>query len=374
MNEGEAMTKSKRVHVLAMAIAALSVTVTPAWAQTGTGHVEHHGGRAPAVDAPRKTQGSMPAMGQDGMNHEATPATSDSHSGMKPDAPQPSTSGAMPGMNHGSPSAPQRGMSGLEQGTGTMDHGDMNMQGGAAPPNARDPHAYSGGYTLDSGPHALPGPRLLRLADEHSFGALRVERLERVHTRDGNATAYDTQAWFGRNYERLVLKAEGDAARGKLQEAQTEVLWGHAVATYWDTQLGVRYDSGVGPDRGWLAFGIQGLAPYWFEVDATAYVGNSGRIALSLEAEYELLLTQKLILQPRMEINAYGRRDPARDIGSGLSDAAVGLRLRYEITRQFAPYVGVEWASKFGESADLARAGGEKRSETRWVGGVRFWF
>ena len=366
------MTRSKRFNVLAVAIAALSMT--PVWAQTGAGHAEHHGGAAPAADAPGKTGGSMPAMGHGAMNHEAMPGMSGSHPGMKPDTPGPSPSGAMQGMDHDSPSAPQQGMGGMNQGSGTMDQRDMTMQGGSAPPDARDPHAYSGGYTLDSRPYALPGPRQLRLSDEHSFGALRVDRLERVTTRDGNATAYDAQAWFGRDYDRLVLKAEGDAARGKLQDARTEVLWGHAVATFWDTQLGVRYDSGVGPERGWLAFGIQGLAPYWFEVDATAYVGNGGRTALRLGAEYELLLTQKLILQPRIEVNVYGRRDEARDIGSGLSDGAAGLRLRYEITRQVAPYVGVEWAGKFGESADFARAAGEKRSETRWVAGVRFWF
>ena len=366
------MTKSKRTNVLAMAIAALSVT--PVWAQTGAGHALHHGGAAPAAEVPKKTEGSMPAMDHGGMHPEAIPGMSGSHPGMKPDTPGPSPSGAMQGMDHDSPSAPQQGMGGMNQSSGTMDQRDMTMQGGSAPPDARDPHAYSGGYTLDSGPYALPGPRQLRLSDEHSFGALRVDRLERVYTRDGNATAYDAQAWFGRDYDRLVLKAEGDAARGKLQDARTEVLWGHAVATFWDTQLGVRYDSGVGPDRGWLAFGIQGLAPYWFEVDATAYVGNNGRTALRLGAEYELLLTQKLILQPRIEVNVYGRRDQARDIGSGLSDGAAGLRLRYEITRQVAPYVGVEWAGKFGESADFARAAGEKRSETRWVAGVRFWF
>ena len=366
------MTRSKRFNVLAVAIAALSMT--PVWAQTGAGHAEHHGGAATAADAPGKTGGSMPAMGHGGMNHEAMPGMSGSHPEMKPDTPGPSPPGAMQGMNRGSSPTPQQGMSGMNQGTGTMDQGDMNMQGGSAPPDARDPHAYSGGYALDSGPYALPGPRQLRLSDEHSFGALRVNRLERVYTRDGNATAYDAQAWFGRDYDRLVLKAEGDAARGKLQDARTEVLWGHAVATFWDTQLGVRYDSGVGPDRGWLVFGIQGLAPYWFEVDATAYVGNNGRTALRLEAEYELLLTQRLILQPRIEVNLYGGRDQARDIGSGLSGGAAGLRLRYEITRQIAPYVGVEWAGKFGESADFARTAGEKRSETRWVAGVRFWF
>ncbi|MBN8761920.1 MAG: copper resistance protein B [Thiobacillus sp.] len=250
----------------------------------------------------------------------------------------------------------------------------MNMQGGTAPPDARDPHAYSGDYTLDSGKYALPGPRQLRLADEHSFGSLLVDRLERVYTRDRNATAYEAQAWFGRDYDRLVIKAEGEYGQGKLQEARTELLWGHAIATFWDTQLGVRYDSGEGPDRGWLAFGVQGLAPYWFEVDAAAYVGDKGRTAFRLGAEYELLLTQKLVLQPRLEINAYGKSDEALGIGSGLSDGVAGLRLRYEFTRQFAPYVGVERAGKFGKTADLARAAGEKTDETRWVAGVRFWF
>lgn len=271
----------------------------------------------------------------------------------------------------GAAAAPTRAPSSA---SATMDHGSMNMQGGPAPADARDPHAYSNGLTLESGPYALPGPRQLRLSDEHAFGSVLLDRLERVDTKDGNATAYDAQAWFGGTYDRLVLKAEGDVAKGKLEEARTEVLWGHAIASYWDTQLGVRQDSGAGPDRTWLAVGIQGLAPYWFDVDATAYVGSSGRTALRLSGEYELLLTQRLILQPRMEVNLYGRRDEARGLGSGLADAAAGLRLRYEFSRQFAPYVGVEWAGKFGQTADFARAEGQRTRETRYVAGVRLWF
>ncbi len=144
-----------------------------------------------------------------------------------------------------------------DQAAGAMDYGDMNMQEMAAPNDAHDPHAYAGGYTLDSGEYALPGPRRLRLADENSFGSLLVERFERVDTRDGNATAYDVQAWFGRDFDRLVIKAEGDYADGRVQEARTDLLWSRAIANYWDTQLGARYDSGVRP----VAFGVQGLAP-----------------------------------------------------------------------------------------------------------------
>lgn len=258
--------------------------------------------------------------------------------------------------------------------TAPMDHGAMRMQGGPAPADARDPHAYSGGYQLGIGKYA-PGPqRLLRLNDEHSFGSVLIDNLERSRGKDGNSANYGMQAWFGRDYDRVVLKAEGDVTGGKLEEARTELLWGHAFASYWDAQVGLRHDSGEGPDRTWLAVGVQGLAPYWFEVDATAYVGNGGRTALRLEAEYEVLLTQKLVLQPSTEWAFYGKADPAKGIGSGLTDAAAGVRLRYEFSRQFAPYVGVEWNRKFGSTASLARTAGERTSDTRWVAGVRFWF
>lgn len=255
-----------------------------------------------------------------------------------------------------------------------MDHDMEDAQGGSAPPDARDPHAYSDGYTLDSGKYALPGPRTLRLADEANFGALLIDRLERNHSKHGSATAYDAQAWFGRDFDRLVLKADGEYARGRVQEARTELLWGHAVAPYWDVQAGLRYDSGGNQSRSWLAFGLQGLAPYWFDVDAAFYVGDEGRTALRLAAEYDLLWTQKLIVQPRIEIHAYGKDDPAREIGRGLSNGAVGLRVRYEFSRQFAPYVGVERTSKWGRTGDIADADGQPRHETRWVAGVRFWF
>ena len=245
-----------------------------------------------------------------------------------------------------------------------MDHGAM--QGGSAPADARDPHAYSGGYDF--------GPFPLHLADQHNFYGVLVDNLEAVRTDAGTSAAYDLQAWFGRDYNRVVVKAEGDANDGRLQEARTELLWSRAVAAYWNAQVGVRSDSGLGPDRGWLAFGLQGLAPYWFEVDTALYVSEAGHTALRLDLEYELLLTQRLILQPRLEANFYGKRDSEREVGSGLSDLTAGLRLRYEIRRAIAPYVGIEWAGKYGDSADFARAAGDKDKETRFVAGVRLLF
>ena len=240
------------------------------------------------------------------------------------------------------------------------------MQGGSSPPDARDPHAYSGGQSF--------GPLELRLADEHSMASLRVEKLEVVRTRGDTSAPYDLEAMYGRTYDRAVLKAEGEIDGGELEDARTELLWGHAFAAFWDVQVGVRFDSGQGPGREWLAFGVEGLAPYWFDVEATAYVGESGRSALRFDTSYDLPLTQKWIFQPRFEANAYGESDAELGRGSGLSDASLALRVRYEIRRELAPYLGVEWVRKYGETEDFARAAGDDPNDTRLVAGLRFWF
>ena len=292
------------------------------------------------------------------------------HSGMDMGQMAPATTDAMGGMDHSKmksgAEAPAGGMQNRDQAAGGGKK-TTSMQSGAAPADARDPHAYSDSY--DFGP--IPPPVM---ADQAYMGGLMANRLERSRSADNSFNAYDIQGWFGKDYERLVLKAEGAAAGGKLQEARTELLWGHALATYWNTQLGVRYDSGLEPDQTWLAFGVQGIAPYWFEVDASAYAGDNGKTALRLGAEYELLLTQKLILQPRVEASIYGQTDPVRELGSGLSSLVAGVRLRYEIRREFAPYVGVEWNGKFSGTADFARAANMPTKETYVVAGLRFWF
>lgn len=254
-----------------------------------------------------------------------------------------------------------------------MEHDSMQMQGGTAPEDARDPHEYSDGYTLTDGPYAQAGPRQLKLADEHAFWAIQAERLEYLN--DSESTVFDLQGWYGTTYNRFVVKAEGNIDDGRLEESSTDLLWSHALNAYYDTQFGVRldqYDEGQG--RQWLAFGIQGLAPYWFELDLTAYLGEEGRSALAAEAEYELPLTQKLILQPRAELNLYGKDDPENGLGSGLSEFSVGLRLRYEFNRKFAPYIGVEWTGTYGDTADYLKAAEEDTSHTDVVAGLRFWF
>ena len=153
-----------------------------------------------------------------------------------------------------------------------------------------------------------------------------------------------------------------------------QFLFSKAVASYWDFQIGVRLDSRPSPDRTWAAIGFQGLAPYFFEIDTALFIGESGRTALRLEAEYQLLFTQRLILTPEIETNFFGQNDPQIGVGSGLSEVEAGLRLRYEIRREFAPYIGVNWSRVFGKTADFARAAGQSTSDTQLTIGLRAWF
>ncbi len=155
---------------------------------------------------------------------------------------------------------------------------------------------------------------------------------------------------------------------------ELQFLYSKAIAKYWDLQFGVRHDFEPSPSQSWAVIGVQGLAPYFFETDVAFFVGESGRTALRFESEYELLLTQRLILTPDIEVNVYGQDDAEVGIGSGLSDVEVGFRVRYEIRREFAPYIGVNWSKLFGNTKDFARIAGESTSEAQLVIGLRMWF
>lgn len=257
--------------------------------------------------------------------------------------------------------APMNGMPAAEMDTGTM-------QGGRPPPDARDPNAYAEGVDFTRG-EARP-----RMGDRARIGSILIDNFEFSRVDGDTSTPYDIEGWFGKTFNRAVLKAEGEFESGDLAEARTELLWGHAIAAYWDTQVGVRYDSGPGPDRSWLAAGIEGLAPYHFDLEVTAYVGESNRTAFRLDASYEMLMTQRLILQPRLEANFYGRDDMARGIGSGLSGTTLALRLRYEVRRELAPYIAIEQSRIYGGTEDYARAAGMDPSDSRIMVGLRFWF
>ncbi len=195
-----------------------------------------------------------------------------------------------------------------------------------------------------------------------------------IRDADDQPLVLEGQGWVGKDLQKLWLKTEFERVDGNTEEAELQALYSRSVARYWDFQLGLRKDFKPTPDRSWAVIGWQGLAPYFFEIDTALFVGESGRTALRLEAEYELLFTQRLILTPDIEINFYGHNDEDLGVGSGLSDVQAGLRLRYEIRREFAPYIGVNWSRKYGNTADFARSGGEDIDDTQLVIGIRAWF
>lgn len=242
--------------------------------------------------------------------------------------------------------------------------------------------------TLADEPHVPPDPpehpmgdmpypemvAMMQMDDTARTSKVLFDQLEWRNTAEGNAAMWDAEGWYGGGRNKVWLRSEGERVGGRTQNARADLLWDHPFARWWSVQAGGREDFGTGPPRTWAAIGVQGLAPYWFNTEATFYVGEQGRTAVRLKTEYELLFTQRLILQPEAEANLYGKSDPARQLGSGLSDLEIGLRLRYELRREFAPYVGVVWSRQFGGTADRVRASGGDVSDVQFVAGLRAWF
>ena len=204
----------------------------------------------------------------------------------------------------------------------------------------------------------------------HSFVLL--DQLEWQTDQSSTGLQWDAMGWVGGDMNRLRFRTEGHADDGRLGDAEAHLFYGRAIARWWDVVLGVRHDVRPGPAQTWAAFGVQGLAPYWFEVEATGYVSGGGQAAARVEAEYELLLTNRLVAQPVIEVNLYGKNNPARGIDAGVSAVDVGVRIRYEFRREFAPYLGVMWTNAVGEAGDFAA--GETTDGRRFVAGMRLWF
>jgi copper resistance protein B len=193
-----------------------------------------------------------------------------------------------------------------------------------------------------------------------------------VHGEPGSR--WDSRAWIGGDRSRLWIRTEGDAIDGVLDTAEAQVLFGRSVSRWWDLVAGVRFDARPAPSHTWAAVGIQGTAPYFVELQATAFVGQSGHVAARLELEHDLLLTQRVVLQSLVELSLSGANDPDRGIAAGLSTGEVGFRVRYEIRRELAPYAGVVWHKKLFGTGDAARQRGEDAGGWHLVTGLRFWF
>ncbi len=276
----------------------------------------------------------------------------------------------MPGMDHSA-------MEGMDHSQMRMDQGDMQgmdhaMHQKAPAPN--EPKTPIPALTDADRAAAVPPHGGHDMMDNAIHGYALLNRLETWNDSPGRGVAWEGRGWIGTDLNRAWLRTEGERVSNRTESADAEILYGHSVSPWWDVVAGVRHDSKPGDGQTFAAIGVQGLAPQKFEVETTAYLGQRGQTALRFEAEYELLLTNRLILQPLVEVNAYGKDDRLRGIGSGLSTAEAGIRLRYEFTRQFAPYIGVTREQAFGRTADFRREESGQRGDTRFVLGFRTWF
>jgi copper resistance protein B len=288
----------------------------------------------------------------------------------------------------------------------TMQGHDMSNMPAEAPAG-QDPHAghdmsampgeraAPSGTDLPPGNAPAPAPATDRAADRY-YGAETMAGAERDLRREhGGGTFYqvmfdiaeyqprrgndgyrwEAEAWVGGDINRLWLKSEGEGRFGdRVESAEVQALYSRALDPYWNLQAGVRQDLGPGPRRTYAVLGIEGLAPYWFETEASLFLSNKGDVLARAGGYYDQRITQNLVLQPRAELNFAFQDVPENDIGSGLSTAELGLRLRYERIREFAPYVGVSWERKIGRTADFARARGEDTGGANFVVGIRAWF
>lgn len=370
----------------------------PAPAQdTAVDHVAMGHG-APAQAAPVEPVDHA-AMGHDMPPAQQEPAEEMDHAAMGHDMPAPTRVPAEPvdhsAMGHDMANTePTEAMDHSAMGhdmqpdepTGEMDHAAMGhhmegmtaeehagMQGQDLPANAAPLEPIPAVTDADRAA-AFPDVAGHTVHDDGVHWFALINRLETSDADEGNALDWEGSGWIGTDLERVWVRSEGESIDGSIESADVEVLYGRAIARWWDAVVGIRHDFGDGPSQTFAAVGVMGLAPYMFEVEATAYIGESGQTGLNVEAEYETLFTNRLILQSLVEAEVWGKDDERRGIGSGLSAIEAGFRLRYEFTRQFAPYIGIVHERVFGGTADLRRAQGGDIDDTRIVVGLRTWF
>ena len=281
-------------------------------------------------------------------------------------------------MGHCTPAAPPQPQSGVTDPHAGHDMGSMTgpeIQPGPPPPEAlTGPEHAADAYWGTDGMQR--GRNILR--EEHGGLPAHKFLVDRAETRvrEGrDGYLLDIQAWYGGDINKLWLKSELEGGWGKKpRHAEAQALWSRAIDPWFDLQAGVRFDPQPGPNRTHLVLGVQGLAPYWWEVEGAVFLSNKGDVTARAETEYDLRITQKLILQPRAEVDLSLQDVPELAIGSGLTNASLGLRLRYQISPLVAPYIGVEYERTFGDTRRFLRAEGEDPGGFNLLGGIRFWF
>ncbi|WP_298746633.1 copper resistance protein B [uncultured Brevundimonas sp.] len=352
----------------ALLLAPLAVAAAPHGALAQDPHAGHVMPRPAPTPAPTPAPAPAPAPVQDphaghAMPAPPTPAAQDPDAGQRPPDADPHAGHGPAATAGGPPDAP----------TSADDPGRP-----AEPPA---PAAAFGGPVhaadLVFGPEAMAASRRIVRAEHGDIRttAVIVDRLEASFGDSGDAWLWDAQGWSGGDINRFWWKSEGDGEGGDVEEAALQALYSRAVAPFWDVQAGLRQDIRAdGPDATHLVIGVQGLAPHWWEVDAAAFLSTDGDLTARVEAEYDQRITQRWILQPRLGIELSAGDSPELGLGSGLSSVEAGLRLRYEVRREFAPYAGVEWSRAFGAAAEALEARGGEAEDLRLVVGLRAWF
>lgn len=322
--------------------------------------------KAAGLAVPKSPAAADPPAGHDmskmpGMGTPAAPAAADPHAGHD--------MSKMPGMT---PSA-----------TSPADaHAGHGMAPDGPPPVAETqpppppvPTDHAADRFFDPTVMASARDQLRREHGGGSYSMVMASLAEYQARKGGGGYRWDGEAWFGGDINRFVVRSEGEGdRRGGVTAAEVQGLYSRAVGPYFNLQAGVRHDFRPRPSRTFATVGIEGLAPYWFDVQGALFLSDHGELLARAEASYDLRLTQRLILQPRVKLNLAAQDTPEIQSGSGLSDASLDLRLRYEITRQFAPYVGVSYQRRFGKTADYARLAGERAEDTSLVVGIRSFF
>ena len=245
---------------------------------------------------------------------------------------------------------------------------------GNAPPPA-PPREHAADVVWGEEPMAAARRELDREAGSFAGSMLRVELFEYRASRGRDGYRFEGEGWLGGDINRLVIKGRGEGERGRtLGDAEGQLLYSRAIGPWFNVQAGVRHDLQPQPQRTYATIGFEGVAPYWFEIDGALFLSGKGDLLARLEGSYDQRISQRLILQPRLELNLSAQDVEDIGIGSGVSNLELGLRLRYEILPEVAPYVGVEWAKSFGDTARFLRVKGEDPNSINFVFGVRFWF
>lgn len=383
------------MRALLFAAVALSAMATPAVAHEGPHDEDEAAAAAETSPAPTDPEISTGDAAMEGMDHSTMDHSTMDHSmseGM--DQSQMDHSGmdhsgmdrSGMDMSEGAADAGMDGMDHSQMDHGQMDHGQMDHSahhGANAAPVADQPGSASAPpVPTDHAADAIFGSDVMansrrQLVDEIKFTGfvIGMDMLEYRAGKGDDHYAFEGGAWFGGDIDRAVVDWSGEGAFGESPESiEVDAYWRHAINPWFNLQLGARHDFRPDPERTYALVGIQGLAPYWIEVEAQAFVSDKGDVHLRGTAAHDMRLTQRLVFEPEVELDVAMQDVPELGIGSGLEKFELSGRLRYEIERNFAPYVGVAWERKVGDSADYAREEGENPSQFSWIAGLRFWF